>query len=261
MRRRKPRMIDPNEALPENHIHIWQISLTQPEPKIQSFSRLLSQAETDRASRFRFGRHRRRFVVSHGVLRLILARYLKILPPDIQFECGSHGKPFLAGKPANSALQFNLAHSHELAIVAITRGSEIGVDVEHLRPNPDKEAIAQRFFSPAEYVQFSEIPLTQKTNNPTDLQTLAFFNCWTRKEAFIKALGDGLSHPLNQFDVTLTPGKRAQLLRVGDDPLEAEYWSLESFAPQPDYVGALAVRLRNIQVQFNEFNFENFAQV
>ncbi len=242
-------MTDLKVVLRDNQIHIWQISLIQPEYQIQSFSKLLSKGEADRAARFRFEHHRRRYVVSHGALRLILTRYLGIPPSKIKFEASAQGKPHLIGESAYAELKFNLAHSHELAIVAITRGYEIGVDIEYIRPNPDMDGIATRFFSPSEYAAYAELPQEHKT--------IGFFNCWTRKEAFIKALGEGLSHPLDQFDVTLKPQTPAQLLRVGNDPHEASLWTLESFTPNRDYVGAFAIRTRNNSFQYYQFDSEN----
>jgi 4'-phosphopantetheinyl transferase len=145
---------------------------------------------------------------------------------------GPHGKPHLAGE-FDGALQFNLAHSHELALFAFARGPELGIDLEWLQPLQDLEQIAARFFSPRENAVLRTLPKSQWVQ--------AFFNCWTRKEAYLKATGDGLARPLEHFDVSLAPGKPARLLYVEGDARESERWFLRALTPAPGYAAALAV--------------------
>lgn len=190
---------------------------------------------------FHFARDRRRFVVSRGVLRAILGYYLAVGPNRLEFRYNEYGKPYLADKYGGCLLQFNVAHSQELVLYAFTRDREIGIDIEYIRPISDTEQIAKRFFSIEENTALQTIP--------THLKLEAFFTCWTRKEAYIKAKGRGLSMPLDQFDVSVTPGERAELLSTRPDPQEANRWTLQALLPGQGYVGAVAVGGRDLQIQ------------
>ncbi|MBV8200609.1 MAG: 4'-phosphopantetheinyl transferase superfamily protein [Acidobacteria bacterium] len=221
-------------ALPSGEIQLWAVALDPPPEVVESLGRSLAPDEWERARRFRFERHRRRYVVGRGALRALLGGYLGILPREVAFSYGARGKPFLAGPAATaSALSFNLSNSHELALVGFLRGQEIGVDVEHLKPMPDLEQIAERFFSPSERLALRRLPALQKPEG--------FFNCWTRKEAYLKAVGEGLAAPLVSFDVTLAPGEPARMLTLKGDAERAERWFFRCFRPERGYVGALAV--------------------
>jgi len=156
--------------------------------------------ERQRAERFRFERDRRRFIVAHGVLRDILGRYLKCSPAQVSFSYNQYGKPALAQESEAIGLRFNMSHSHEVALYALTRAREVGVDVELLREDFASLEIAERFFSRSEVALLNSLA--------PELRTDGFFNCWTRKEAYIKALGEGLSHPLDRFAVSLAPGSQ-----------------------------------------------------
>jgi len=191
----------------------------------------LSGDEMARAERFRFEGDRRRFIVSRGVLRAILGQYLGIEPSHLNFSYGQHGKPSLAAGFGGDALRFNLAHSHELALYAFTRGREVGVDLERVRPLPDAGEIAARFFSRRENAELEGIPDCRKLE--------AFFTYWTCKEAYIKATGDGLARNLDQVEVSLAPGP-ARLLSVGGALEEAARWSLLAMNPASGYVAAVA---------------------
>jgi 4'-phosphopantetheinyl transferase len=235
-----------NSTLLPDQVHVFCAVLNQPPGRLQQLSQTLSADEQQRASRFRFETDRQHFIVCRGILRTILGRYLDLEPSQLQFSYGSHRKPALAPSTASSnaisgKLQFNVSHSHELALYALTLGREIGVDLEHIRPMPDAEQIAQRFFAPGEYAAFRTIPQPQKQ--------LAFFQCWTRKEAYIKALGQGLSFPLSQFEVSLVPGEPARLLHTSGDSREAASWMLQELNPAPNYVAALAIKAKALQIQ------------
>src|SRR6185295_10633961 len=164
------------------------------------FRATLEAGELERAGRFHFEKHRRHFVVGRGGLRYVLARYLDLKPEEFRFSYGEYGKPAL------EEIQFNMSHSHGVALFAVARDRELGVDVEHVRADFASEDIAQRFFSRVEVAAFNAL---QKEE-----QVAGFFRCWTRKEAYIKAIGRGLSEPLDAFDVTLAPGEAAALLRA-----------------------------------------------
>jgi 4'-phosphopantetheinyl transferase len=194
----------------------------------------LTEDEKRRARQFRFPRDRKRFIVSRARLRQLLASRLDASPASIELQYGCRGKPELAGQFAASKLKFNVSHSEDLAVYAFTSGGEVGVDVELIRPLPDADDIATRFFSRAENAAYLAL-------HPRD-RPLGFFNCWTRKEAFIKAIGDGLYYPLDAFDVTLAPGAPAQILRVGSTPGRLCGWELASFSPAAGFVAAVVAQ-------------------
>lgn len=217
--------------LAPDEVHVWQIWLEQPVNVRQSLAVGLSAKEIERAGRFYFERHRSHFIVAHGFMRMILGRYLEVAPAQVQFTFGAHGKPALADHGRD--LRFNLSHTGELALLAVSHGREVGVDIEQVRSLDDAATIAARFFSAAENRAWLAVPDEQKA--------VAFFNAWTRKEAFIKALGDGLSYPLDRFDVSLTPGEPARLLRVAGEPEATARWRIEALEPAPGYAAAVAV--------------------
>jgi 4'-phosphopantetheinyl transferase len=193
----------------------------------------LSDAERIRARRFAFDRDRRRFVVTRARLRQLLGVRLDVRPESVDLVYGERGKPALARGYAGSDLRFNVSHSDDVAVYAFSSGREIGIDVEAVRVIRDADDIAARFFSRCEYESYLALDARHRP--------LGFFNCWTRKEAFIKALGDGLYHPLDSFDVSLAPGEPAEILRIGHIPGDHCGWRLRSFSPFPGYVGAVVI--------------------
>ena len=213
---------------------MWSADLRPPVERVEALRRLLTAAEIDRAERFRFDRHRRRFIVRRGTLRLLAGWYLDRDPAHLRFAEGEKGKPFIH-QPGAAAehLCFNLSDSKDLAIYAFTRGAELGVDVEILRPMPDADGIAKHFFSTEEQESLLQVPSAEKSQ--------AFFNCWTRKEAYIKAIGEGLSEPLDRFSVTLLPEEPARLVHLGGDRRRAAGWELHHMVPESGAVGALAL--------------------
>ncbi len=220
-------------SLPSDEVHVWRVFLNQEDSHLNELAQTLSEDERLKAERFYFQKDRRRFVVTHGILRNILGRYLSVKPNRLEFSYGSHGKPMLGGITDGHSLCFNMSHSEGLAVFAFAWGRKIGVDVEYVRPMPDAEEIAEHFFSPRENAALRTVPASKKLE--------AFFNCWTRKEAFLKAIGDGLSRSLDSFDVSLAPGEPARLLSVEGDPQEASRWHLRALAPAHGYVGAFVV--------------------
>ena len=224
---------DENLVLSDTDVHLWRASLILPDSRLHELRQLLSRDERERADRFHFERDRRRYIVARAALRTILGQYTALKPDSLRFRYGQQGKPFLADQPDGKVLNFNLAHSHELALFGFTRGREIGVDLEYVRPLPQLNQIAARFFSAQENAELESLPSSQ--------QQIAFYNCWTRKEAYIKAIGEGLSMPLDAFDVSLLPGDRAALRRVKNDPAEAQRWSMHALTPAANYIAAFIV--------------------
>lgn len=189
--------------LPLNQVHVWHASLDVKQSELDRLETVLSRDERDRASRFHFLRDRRRFAAGRGILRQILAYYLSQEPRALRFGYGRCGKPYLKSSFGVNELRFNLAHSHGVALCGIVRNREIGVDLERIDRAFEVQQIAEHFFSRRECSQLSALP--------SRLQLQGFFNCWTRKEAYVKALGDGLIIRLDSFDVTLVPGKQVEL--------------------------------------------------
>ena len=223
-------------VLGSNEVHVWRAPLDEPPPQMDSFRHSLAADEQARAERFYFQRDRERFITAHRVLRAILSLYLNRAPKCLSFCYSSHGKPALAWESGGDAIRFNMSHSHGVALYAVTRGREVGIDLEFIRRDLEVEQIAERFFSRRETATLRALP--------TDLRKYAFFLCWTRKEAYIKARGEGLSLPLDQFDVSLIPGEPAALLSTQPDSDEALRWSLQELTLASGYVGALAVEGR-----------------
>lgn len=221
-----------NLLLPSDSIHVWCVSLDQSPSRIRHLAQVLAGDERMKAERYHFAQDRRRFIAGRGLLRTILGRYLRIEPSRLQFRYACHGKPALTESFCGGMLRFNLSHSQEFALYAITRGREIGIDLECIRPISDVEQLAARCFSAHENTVFRALPAHERLE--------AFFNCWTRKEAYLKALGDGMARPLDGFDVSLAPGEPARLLRIEGDPQEASHWFLQELTPASGYVAALA---------------------
>lgn len=211
-------------------VHVWRIALQQPEVVVAEVEAILSADELVRANRFTSSAHRARFITGRAALRQILSRYLGVTPADIAFRYGERDKPAIAVPETD--LQFNLAHSGDVALFAVTRGHELGVDIERERPLADETALIRRFFSPTEQAAFLKVPATERIN--------AFFLGWTRKEAYIKALGDGLAMPLDSFAVTLTPGHPAALEWDAGDPAAVSRWRIVDLPCEPGYAAALA---------------------
>jgi 4'-phosphopantetheinyl transferase len=198
---------------------------------VRAAAALLSASERQRASRCAFENDRRRFIVARATLRRLLASRLDVRPQDIEFAYGPHGKPALGPRFADSDLHFNVSHCDDLAVYAFAWRCEIGVDVEAVRWFPYADDVAAQFFSPGENEAYTALDSLSRP--------LGFFNCWTRKEAFIKALGDGLDYRLDSFDVSLAPNEPPKILRVENRVGEDCGWSVDSFFPAPGFVAAV----------------------
>lgn len=218
-------------------VHVWRASLDVTGERLRSLQRTLSPDERERAERFHFERDRRRYIIAHGVLRDILSRYLGVGPGLLRFHRGPHGKPALTETFGGGELGFNLTHSNELVLCAVTRSRKVGIDLEHMRTGFSEVQIAEQFFSSREIEELRSLS--------PEVRREAFFSCWTRKEAYLKAIGEGLLSPLDHFSVSLTPEEPAVLRHVAGDPSEAARWSLRALTPGPGYAAALVVEGRS----------------
>lgn len=215
--------------LAPHQVDIWRVPLDHWPASIQLTESTLSADETQRAERFYFDSDKQRFLIAHIALRDILSRYLNCKTNEISFSVNQYGKP----KLTNHKLEFNLSHAGDFALIAVTQEHKVGVDVEHIRSNADIEAITKRFFSQNEISELMALPSNQRV--------AGFFNCWTRKEAYIKAQGLGLSLPLDSFDVSLIPNEPAILRATRPNPQEAARWGLLSLNVALDYAAAVTV--------------------
>lgn len=223
----------PWPQLEEGEVHVWRAFEADAARVLSQLGPTLSDDERAKAGRLQVARERDRFVVARGVLRDILSRYLNVAPGVIRFEYGEAGKPELTSKVNVEQVRFNVTHSGSLAVYGITRERQIGVDIERVRPFRDLERIAKRFFAPSEWSALRLLP--------AELRDEGFFNCWTRKEAFLKATGVGVAYPLSSFAVTLRPGEPAKFLELESEVFGRTRWILEHLAPASGYVGALCV--------------------
>lgn len=221
------------EQLAQNEVHIWRVHLVATETKSHSFRNTLSPDELQRADRFHFERDRSRFIIAHAAMREILGSYVNAAPESVAFSYGAKGKPELSLKFAQSAIRFNLSHSRECALLAVAKDLALGVDVEFINPEFTTNEIGARYFSAQEVSILLGLSPAERTD--------AFFSCWTRKEAYIKAIGEGFSVSLDSFDVAFGPGVPPALLRVPRFPSEVSRWSMYDIAVCRGYAGALVI--------------------
>jgi 4'-phosphopantetheinyl transferase len=224
----------------ERGIHVWAASLAVESDVLIRLSELLSPDEHQRVARFKFDRHRNRFIAGRGILRSVLSGYANRDPADLVFNYAKHGKPELVFHARPLPLQFNLAHSVDLALIAVTTLGPIGVDVEEVRPVKDAGDLVARFFSARENGLFQNVA--------EDRKPAAFFNLWTRKEALLKATGEGITGGLNRVEVSFLPGDRAEFLAVDGDAAKARTWTLEALKPAGGFTGAVAVQSVNAPI-------------
>lgn len=230
-------------------VHVWAASLDLPVSNLTRFKETLSKNELARAARFRFEKDRSRYIAAHGFLRKLLGAYLSIPACELEFEHSAKGKPILAGPAAGSRTQFNLAHSDHLALVAIARDAPVGIDIERIRLLPDAEELVTRFFSERERLRFKTLPEEQRN--------IAFFNLWTRKEAWLKATGEGISTFLDQVEVEFVPGEPARLDRVPQGFSDISSWTICDLALEPGFAAAMATPVSGALVQFQKFSHES----
>jgi 4'-phosphopantetheinyl transferase len=216
-------------VLQKNEVHVWLVQADE-SLSLEACRAPLSAPERDQAARFRFESDRRRYIIAHGALRSILSLYLNRPAPELEFTAGPNGKPKLAPDDAERPLAFNLSHSHEVSLIAVTQGREIGIDVEWVKENFAFDEVAGRFFTAREVAALKALP--------EDLRRKAFYKCWTSKEAFLKAKGTGLSGELDEVQISCTPEKGVRI--SGTVP----NWTLVELHPPDDYMGALVIEGR-----------------
>lgn len=217
-------------SIAQNEVHIWHACLDLPAAQVQQLAKTLSSDEYIRAERFYFERDKHRFIVARALLRKTLGSYLGVPAERLQFCYGHRGKPGLASIYAKSGLRFNVSHSQDLALYAISGDRELGVDIEFIRPISEAEQIAKRYFSARENASFQALANSEKQ--------AGFFYHWTRKEAYLKAEGEGLSANSDRFDASVAI-EDAKMSSNGDRT--ANRWFLKSFTPAPNYIATVAV--------------------
>jgi len=223
-------------TLAPDQVHVWLVSTDSESADLGHLMNLLSSDEKARAGRFHFEKDRRVFIMGRRALRLLLGRYVGLEPASLRFVYSSHGKPAWTAAGSPDAPDFNVSHSGTTILLAFSPGHPVGVDVEQIRRSPDLEDLAGRYFSAAEADLLFSLPEIHRPD--------AFFACWVRKEAFLKAHGQGLSFGLDRFEVSLLPGEEARLIRIRDDEAEAREWTLYDLPVDPGYKAALAARAR-----------------
>jgi len=219
------------DILRERDVEVVGAGLDVPAPELAALHTLLSAAERQIADRYKSERDRAHSIVARGRLRQLLGTRLGVDPAGVALEVSTHGKPALGSAHHGAGLAFNLSHSGKLAAYAFTRRRAVGIDIEQLRDIPDAERLAARFFSQTESDALRAIDAGERNR--------AFLACWTRKEAFVKAIGEGLTHPLSSFDVTIAPDGPARLTRIGTVAGDSLGWSMASFRPRDGYIGAI----------------------
>lgn len=239
--------------LAENEIHVWRVVLDVPLSEITSLQNVLVSEEIERARKFYFEKDRHHWTVAHAALRILLGHYLQSHPLELRFVTNDYGKPAIAYPATGKRLYFNLSHSGGLALYAFAYDRQVGVDVEYMRSGIEYRELAVHSFSAAECAALHALPVA--------LQEEAFFLCWSRKEAYIKARGKGLSLPLAQFDVSLAPDKPAALLDSREEPQATERWSMHALEPGERYAGALVVERFGWQLSCWQWETSYLAEV
>ena len=233
-------------ALGADEVHVWRVALGSDKSCLVRLQRVLSKDELDRAKRFHFRKDRESFIAARGLLRTILARYLETDASQLQFSYNAYGKPSLAGERAGQRLCFNVSHASGLALFAVAQERSIGIDVERIRPHFADEDIIEQFFSPGEIAALRELP--------GHMQPEAFFCCWTRKEAYLKARGKGLALRLDQFEVPVHSGRPNSFVCTIESHDCTSSWPIWHLAPMPGYIGALAAKRDGSELRLRQWD-------
>jgi len=216
-----------------NEVHVWRVKLDITQLQKESLLGMLTADEVERVGRFRFERDQKQFIAARGMLRQLLGRYLGKPPHELRFEYEANGKPVLVTNAGYQTFRFNLSHSDTFALYAVSRDRNIGIDIERVRKDMDIEQIAQRFFTEYEIRSLERVP---EKNRPG-----VFFQYWTRKEAFLKATGEGISFPMEEFDVSLLSRRVLSPITLVGDKRESSRWHVQDLFPGDGYVAAIAV--------------------
>lgn len=231
----------PSRIPESNEVHVWSAELDIPAPQLHVLEHYLSPDELQRADRLVAARDRSRFITSHGILRAVLGGYLGCAPSALRFRRDTFGKPSLVRDGSEPTIRFNFSHSQSLALCAVALGREVGVDIERIESSESLDEMAARYFSAREVAALRSLhPAVRRE---------AFYACWSRKEAYIKGRGPGLSMRLDSFDVSLLPGEPAALLDDRSAPPEHSGWKLFALDPASDYAAALAVEGKGDDIQ------------
>lgn len=221
-------------------VHAWHVRLDAVEAGLPDLARLLGEDERARAARYRFEKDRAEYTLTRGILRRLLESYGVAAAGEVRFAYGPRGKPELAAGHGPDPIRFNVSHSHGAAVVALTRVRPVGVDVERVRDTKDADGLVARFFAEEERAEYRSLP-------PGD-RLRAFFRGWTRKEAFIKATGEGLGTPLDSFAVSLGPDVPPRLLRIDADPAGVAGWTIVDLSADSTHIVALAIQSANVRI-------------
>ena len=227
--------------LERTEVHVWAVRLDVDVIRLKELTSWLSRDECARAGRYARQILRHRFIASRGQLRELLARYMATGPSAIEFNYDNNGKPTLRGCQDNDIVTFSVSRAGGLALFAFARGVSLGVDLENVSAFPDMRGVAKMNFSEEEQRNLGCLS--------SDEYVEAFFRCWTRKEAYLKAIGTGLLHPLQSFDVEIREAAPPALLRVAGDPSAPRRWIIEHLTPASGYIGALAIQRRGMVIR------------
>ena len=224
-----------------DHVDIWRIPTQLGDAQIAHFESVLSASQRSRAARLRVDEKRRQYIIAHGLTRRILGRALSVAPEAIEFVRGPKGKPYLGGAHTDNGIQFNMTHTSHMALIAVTRRGEVGIDIERVRHNLQWEKLARRYFSVQEYEAYR--------TQPPDARLRTFFVCWTRKEAVLKAIGTGIGGGLDSFDVSVDPDSPPRLLDNRWDGRFHGDWSMVHLEPEQPYVGTLVIEFGDVKLR------------
>ena len=230
----QPRIPTNRTTLPDGEVHLWSARLDGMERCGGNLERILSRGEKARADRFRFERDRVHYATGQGILRSLLGSYLDVEPGAVVFDRERNGKPMLSSRSGQGPIRFSMSRSGGLALYAFSRDKELGVDVERIDPIPEMDRIVERFFSPREIRDYYRIPVNGRAE--------AFFRCWTRKEAFLKATGEGLFRPLDTFSVSIRSDESPRIVENRMQPEATDAWSVRELSSEEGYLAALVVQ-------------------
>jgi 4'-phosphopantetheinyl transferase len=237
-----------NPSIESEDVHLWRADLELKDTEIKRLGAILSRDERERASRFYFSDHRNRYIAARGLLRLILAGYLGVSPERMHFSYTRYGKPFLTSPTRAYSLNFNVSHSECMALYGFTVDRRIGVDIELVREIAQMAQMAKRYFSPVEIAQLEGLSGEELTR--------AFYDCWTLKEAYLKAKGVGLHYALDHFSVSVRSSESTVLIENIDEPEDVPQWKLKAVTAGTGYSSAVAVEGKNHAWRFFDWNRE-----